>query len=341
MPENLFGDDAPRPGLSLHIIGVGGAGCNTLLRLRRHLSSTVVMTALDTSQDSLASCGAGIHTCLLANKRFGGRGAGDDADGLALFLESEKSLPFEANPLGTDLIVLVGSLGGATGSATLPWLTQRLADTTDPTDDSTILLGFFIQPLAMESALAVDRSEQTLEYLSHDLNSYMVVLNDRLANTQPKGTFLEDAWYAADQTLVHLLDALSPKTTGTLEIDPGHILSFLRFGGQLHFGTGTGEGAKRVEESLEGAVKDGFLRPLRSPPHRALVWVDGPGITTEEHKTMVESVAARLSPAPDGLTGSVRLAQRQKNGKMTLSLLLSPEAIPGARLRGYQESYAS
>lgn len=322
MDERLFGGDAPAAeGLAIAVVGAGGAGCASLARMRRQLGPTVSMFALDTSASALSRLPEGVAGVLLAGATFGGRGTAGEAEALAAAL-TEEPLALDLPQPAPDLVVLVGALGGGTGTAALPWLAERLAGL------ETILVGHLIQPLGLESQRALDLGERAHENLALRLNAHLTVSNDRLQGSRAEGTTLADAWRAGDRLLIDLLDRLVPPPAAVLHLDPADALGFLRHGGALHFGQGRGTGPERLEAALEAAWGHGILRPADHPAHRALLWLRGAGVSAGEHRAAVATVAGRLAPAQDGSPGIVRVGVEEGPQGLEASLLASPLAMP-------------
>ncbi|MCH7493562.1 hypothetical protein IIA16_02465 [bacterium] len=78
---------------------------------------------------------------------------------------------------------------------------------------------------------------------------------------------------------------------------------------------------------MDAAWDHGVHRPGQ-PPHRALLWLRGAGVSASEHRAAVAAVAGRLAPAPDGSPGSVRIGVEEANQGLEASLLASPLPVP-------------
>lgn len=321
MDDRLFGSEAPPlEGLSMVVLGAGGAGVASLSRMRRRLPAEARLVAYDTSQAALSRLPEGVEPRLLAPAVYGGRGSAGDALGLRAWLE-ETGGP-EAHCREADLVVLVGAVGGGTGAAALPWLAARLADAPG------VLLGHLIVPLGLESHRAMERGERALDELATRLNAWLALSNDRLEGSRAEGTPLADAWRAGDRVLLDLLARLAPASEAVLPVDAADALGFLRHGGPLHWGRGRGSGPDRLEAALDGAFADDVLRPHELPPHRALLWLRGAGVSAGEHRAAVAATAARLAPASDGTPGSVRVGVEEGPEGLEAAVLASPFSVP-------------
>ncbi len=305
---------------SIKVVGVGGAGCNTLSRLSEvgvEGADTVIMNT--DAQDLLYSDAS--KKVLLGAELTGGLGAGADPkvgesaareslDGIAAALQ------------GSDLTFITCGLGGGTGTGAAPVIAELAKDT------GSVIVAVVTLPFTVEGKVRWQNAQRGLVNLRKVADTVIVIPNDRLlaiASDLP----LNSAFRVSDELLARAIKGTTEMITrpGLINLDFADLRTVLANGGTAVIGMGESTGDtfsdNRSVEALETAMNSPLLDADVSSADRALVNViGGPDMTLQEAEAAVEYLSGHIAPGANIIWGA-QVDERLPRNVVRLMLVVS------------------
>ena len=162
---------------TIAVIGVGGAGCNTINRLLRMGVEKAQLVAVNTDSKHLKLVGEGARKCLIGQSVTKGLGAGgfpEVAEKAALV--SKKTL--NEVLAGKDLVFITCGMGGGTGTGAAPVIAQLAREA------GAIVVAFCTYPFAMERA-RLSKAKAGIERMKQHAHTLVLIDNNRLVAYAP------------------------------------------------------------------------------------------------------------------------------------------------------------
>ncbi len=287
---------------SIKVVGVGGAGCNTVTRLSEMgIDGAETVTMNTDAQDLLYAISD--KKVLLGAELTGGLGAGSDPT--VGESAAKESLDEIATALqGSDLTFITCGLGGGTGSGAAPVIAEVAKDS------GSVTVAVVTLPFTVEGKTRWQNAEEGLSKLRKNTDTVIVVPNDKLLQIVPDLP-LNAAFRVSDELLSNSLKGTTEMVTkpGLVNLDFADLRTVLSNGGTAVIGMGesTSEtfSENRAIEAIEEALNSPLLDVDVSSADRALVNViGGPDMTLQEAEAAVEYLSSKISPDSNILWGA-------------------------------------
>jgi cell division protein FtsZ len=239
-------------GARIKVVGMGGSGCNAITRMVREQLQGVEFIAMNTDAQALEITEANVRI-QLGPKRTGGLGAGGDHTiGRAAAEESRDAIHDAL--VGADMIFLAAGMGGGTGTGSI----SIAADVAKHTGALTI--GVVTKPFGFEGAHRAKTAEQGIHDLMPNVDTLIIIPNDRLLALCDQRTSINNAFRLADEVLHHGVQAIAEVITvpGLINLDFADIRTIMRDAGPAWMSIGRGTGQNRAID----AAKDALASPL-------------------------------------------------------------------------------
>lgn len=272
----------------LALVGVGGAGTNTLRRIGPFGDTAMRRIALNTDAQALAGAEADEHLCL-GEQVTHGLGAG----GVAEVGEraAEASRHHIAGLLRQhDLIFVVAGLGGGTGTGAAP-VVARIARGL-----GALVVGLAMVPFGFEGAPRHQAARLGLGRLAQEVDALILLPNDRLLSAAAPQQGINAAFAAADATLRRALAGIVTLVTtpSLINVDFADVRAVLHEAGPSLLAQGEATGPMRAAQAADDALRGGGLGTGTHGARRVLLHLTGgPDMTLRD----VTEVAARVSAA--------------------------------------------
>ncbi len=250
------------PPLRLKVVGVGGAAARTVAQLCAAKAFAAEFVAADTCASDLAAAArAGVRTVLLGENITGGIGAGTDAArGAEAAKASEETL--RAMLTGTDLLVLVASLGRGTGSGASVEIVNLARETGIPT------VCFATTPFEWEGTKSVEQASVAIDALHANSNAFILIENNLIAQSVASGGSYSEGFKISDRWVESGVTAccrMLLNTTGRMRVDLASFRSlFPNVGTRTLFSVGGGEGGTAQEDALTELFRSPLLKTKTS-----------------------------------------------------------------------------
>jgi cell division protein FtsZ len=232
----------------IKVIGVGGAGCNTIDRLMKAKIKHVELVSINTDAQDLKKKAADFKL-RIGEKLTKGLGAGMKPEiGRLSAKESIKGI--EEFLKDSDIIFLTSGLGGGTGSGAIP----IIADVAKKSGALTI--GIVTLPFSFEGKKRKKIALSSLDELRKKVDTLVVIPNDKLHYMIPAKSSVETAFNKCDELLKEAVESISNVilNPGILNLDFSDIREILKESGSAFFGTGKAQGKERAVAAVEKAL---------------------------------------------------------------------------------------
>ena len=197
----------------LRVVGVGGGGVNAVNRMVEAGIAGVEFLAVNTDLQSLQQCTADVTVHIGAQVTRGlGSGANAELGRLAAMEEYDK---VKSLLKGSDMIFITAGEGGGTGTGAAP-VVARIAR-----EVGALTVGIVTKPFGFEGTKRAHQAEAGIEALAAEVDTLIVVPNNRLLSVLDKQTSMVDAFRVADDVLRQGVQGVSDLVTlpGLINLD--------------------------------------------------------------------------------------------------------------------------
>ncbi len=237
----------------IKVVGVGGGGTNAVNRMIAEGLKGVDFVAVNTDSQALllSESGNKLH---IGEKLTRGLGAGGDPDrGTKAAEESADDLSEAISD--SDMVFVTAGMGGGTGSGAAPVI-ARLAKAA-----GALTIGVVTKPFSFEGARRKHVADEALLRLKENVDTLIVIPNDRLLDIVDKKASLQSAFRLADDVLRQGIQGISELITvpGLINLDFADVKTIMGEGGAALMAVGRGSGENRAVAAAEMAIKSPLL----------------------------------------------------------------------------------
>ena len=274
----------------IKVVGVGGAGNNTISRLMQVGIVGAEIIAMNTDAQDLLYSDAD-KKVLLGKDITRGLGAGADPKmGGEAARESREDVKDALK--GADLVFITCGLGGGTGTGAAPVVAEIAKKM------NILTVGIVTLPFSMEGRVRMANAQAGLEELQKFADTIIVVPNDKLLEIVPDVSVVT-AFKVCDEILVNSVKGVTEIVTkpGLVNRDFADIKAIMTNGGMAMIGLGESDTENRAIEAVEKALNNPLLDVDIENATGALVnVVGGVDVTIRECQEIVEAVTSKISP---------------------------------------------
>jgi cell division protein FtsZ len=264
-----FGEPRPVGQPVLRVVGVGGAGVNAVNRMVEAQIEGVEFVAINTDLQSLQQSNADV-TLHIGGSLTRGLGSGSDPDlGRAAAMDEYDRI--KALLKGSDMIFITAGAGGGTGTGAAP-IVARIAR-----EVGALTVGIVTKPFGFEGSRRREQAERGIEALSGEVDTLIVVPNNRLLSVLDKNTSMVDAFTVADDVLRQGVQGISDLVTlpGLINLDFADVRTIMSNAGSALLGIGMGTGDGRAIQAAEQAVSSPLLETSMEGARSILLSITG------------------------------------------------------------------
>ncbi len=254
----------------IRVVGVGGAGVNAVNRMVEAEVAGVEFLAINTDLQSLQQSTADI-TLHIGAELTRGLGSGSDTDlGRAAAMEDYDRA--KALLKGSDMIFITAGAGGGTGTGAAP-IIARIAR-----EVGALAVAIVTKPFGFEGSRRAEAAEQGIKALAEEVDTLIVVPNNRLLSVLDKQTSMVDAFRVADDVLRQGVQGISDLVTlpGLINLDFADVRTIMSGAGNALLGIGMGAGGEhRATEAAIQAVASPLLETSMEGARSILLSITG------------------------------------------------------------------
>lgn len=240
-------------GPKILVIGVGGGGNNAVDRMIDSNLGGVAFASVNTDLDVLENCKADVKL-QIGTKLLRGYGAGANPElGEAAAVENEEDI--KALIEGNDMVIITCGMGGGTGTGAAPFIAKCCKDM------DILTVGVVTTPFTFENTPRMKAAEAGIEKLKEQVDTLLVIPNDKLIGLSDKPLTLSDAFVMADSVLKYTIDGISNIVfnRGVVNIDFNDVKTTLKNKGIGHLGVGQVDADGSIIEAVKQAVNSPLL----------------------------------------------------------------------------------
>ncbi|HEC35698.1 MAG TPA: cell division protein FtsZ, partial [Anaerolineae bacterium] len=237
----------------IKVIGVGGAGSNAVDRMIQIGIPGVDFIAANSDAQALArseapckiQLGAGLTKCLGAGGApvVGSKAADEAREELGNALR------------GADMVFITAGMGGGTGTGAAPIVAQIARA------EKALTIAVVTMPFSFEGTRRLTVAEEGVTRLKEEVDTLLVVSNDRLLEIVDRRTSLDVAFRIADEVLRQAVQGIAELITrpGLINLDFADVKSIMSRGGGALISIGHGEGREKAVEAVKTALRSPLL----------------------------------------------------------------------------------
>jgi cell division protein FtsZ len=253
----------------IRVAGVGGAGVNAVNRMVEAHIPGVEFMAVNTDLQSLQLCVADV-TVHIGEAQTRGLGAGADAEvgHRSAFEEQDK---IKRLLKGSDMVFVAVGAGGGTGTGAAPVI-ARLAR-----EVGALTVGIVTKPFSFEGSRRGNQAGKGIEALAQEVDTLIVVPNDRLLEVLDQQTSMVEAFQVADDVLRQGVQGISDLVTlpALINLDFADVRTIMSDAGRALLGIGMGAGEGRALLAAEKAISSPLLETSMEGARSILLSITG------------------------------------------------------------------
>jgi cell division protein FtsZ len=314
---------------NIKIIGIGGAGCNTINRIVEEGIVGADLYAANSDAQHLLTIHSP-HKLLLGRRTTRGLGAGSVPQiGEESATEAEDEL--RASLANSDIVFITCGLGGGTGTGGAP-IVAKIAR-----EAGALCIAIVTQPFTAEGVVRMQNAEWGLERLQAVTDTVIVIPNDKLLEIVPR-LALNAAFKVADEILMRAIKGITEIVTkvGLVNLDFADLKTIMKGGGVAMIGLGEADAEDRAVEAVNEALNSPLLEVDVSEATGALVnVVGGEDMTVTEAETVAAEIHKRINPQARIIWG----AQIDPSLEHTIRVMLVVTGVKSKQIFGPTVGY--
>ncbi|MEP6888023.1 MAG: cell division protein FtsZ [Nitrospirales bacterium] len=239
--------------IRIKVIGVGGAGCNAVNTMIGSGLSRVEFISANTDVQALGRSLASFKV-QLGPERTRGLGAGAKPEvGKEAAIESKDRLRDALE--GSEMIFVTAGMGGGTGTGAAPVVASIAREL------GALTVGVVTKPFQYEGKRRWAHAEEGLQELRKNVDTLLVIPNQRLLGLVDKSTPLLDAFKVADDVLRQAIQGIADiiTTTGHVNVDFADVRTVMTYTGRAVMGMGIARGPNRALEAAQKSISSPLL----------------------------------------------------------------------------------
>ena len=237
----------------IKVVGVGGGGTNAVTRMVDAGLSGVEFIAVNTDAQALLMCDADVKI-QIGSEGTKGLGAGaNPAVGEAAAKESRDELKDALK--GADMVFVTAGEGGGTGTGGAPIVAELAREI------GALTVGVVTRPFSFEGRRRAEQAQMGIQNLTDQVDTLIVIENDRLLQVVEKKTSIMDAFRMADDILRQGVQGITDLITvpGLVNLDFADVRTIMNEAGSALMGIGIASGENRAAEAARNAVSSPLL----------------------------------------------------------------------------------
>ena len=251
------------------VIGVGGAGNNAVNRMIDEQITGVEFIGINTDKQALQLCKAP-NTIQIGEKLTKGLGAGAQPE------VGEKAAEENVEELrqaiqGADMVFVTCGMGGGTGTGATPVVAKISKEL------GILTVGVVTKPFKFEGKARMNNAMSGIDKLKANVDTLIVIPNDKLLQIVDKKTTIPDALKKADEVLQQAVQGITDLITvpGLINLDFADIKTVMENKGVAHIGIGTATGDDKAIEAVQQAVTSPLLETTIEGASHVIINISG------------------------------------------------------------------
>ena len=237
----------------IKVVGIGGGGSNAVNRMVDAGLKGVEFVVVNTDAQALLMCDADMKLHIGATATRGlGAGANPEV-GRAAAMESRDEVKEVLK--GADMVFVTAGEGGGTGTGGAPVVAEIAREL------GALTVGVVTRPFSFEGRKRAEQAQLGISQLQDNVDTLIVIPNDRLLQVVDPQTSVMDAFRLADDVLRQGVQGITDLITipGLVNLDFADVRTIMRDAGSALMGIGEADGPNRAAEAARAAVSSPLL----------------------------------------------------------------------------------
>lgn len=258
------------------VIGVGGGGNNAVNRMIEEGIQGVEFVCINTDKQHLLNCKAPI--CLqVGEKLTKGLGAGADPEvGRAAAEENREEITDIVK--GADMVFVTCGMGGGTGTGAAPIVAEISKEL------GILTVGIVTKPFRFEARSRMNNALSGIENLKKNVDTLIVIPNDKLLEIVDRRTSMPDALKKADEVLQQGVQGITDliNVPGLINLDFADVQTVMKDKGIAHIGIGMGSGDDKCVDAVKQAISSPLLETTIEGASHVIINISGNDVGLQE-----------------------------------------------------------
>lgn len=296
------------------VIGVGGAGNNTVTRLMEAGIASAECIAVNTDAVHLQASKANQKVLIGENLTKGLGVGGDSKLGRAAVEESRKLI--ENLLTNVDIAFITAGFGGGTGTGAAPVIAEIAKR------KGALTVGVITMPFKMKKS-RIQLASKALTEMRRQCDTVVIIDNDKLVQMVPQVPTTE-AFRAADHVVANMIKGIveTISTPSLINLDVADFKTIVRTGGLAVVGVGESDAPNRAEEAVRNALSTPLLDVDYAGATGALIHVTGDDHMTIEEANHVGEIVTQMMDCNAHIIWGARVNPQQA-GKLKVTLVMT------------------
>lgn len=253
----------------IKVVGVGGGGVNAVNRMIDRGLRGVEFIAINTDAQALLLSDADVKLDI-GRDLTRGLGAGADPE-IGRRAAEDHQEEIEQALAGADMVFVTAGEGGGTGTGGAP-VVARIAKSI-----GALTVGVVTKPFSFEGKRRMSQAEVGVQALKDEVDTLIVVPNDRLLEISDRSVSMLEAFETADRVLLAGVQGITDliTTPGLMNLDFADVKSVMQYAGTALMGIGSSRGADRAIKAAELAVASPLLGSSIEGAQGVLISIQG------------------------------------------------------------------
>lgn len=251
------------------VVGVGGAGNNAVNRMIDENIAGVEFIGINTDKQALQFCKA--PTAMqIGEKLTKGLGAGARPE-IGEKAAEESSEELAQAMRGADMVFVTCGMGGGTGTGAAPVVAQIAKDM------GILTVGVVTKPFRFEAKTRMTNALHGIERLKENVDTLIVIPNDKLLEIVDRRTTMPDALKKADEVLQQAVQGITDliNVPGLINLDFADVQTVMTDKGIAHIGIGKAKGDEKAVEAVKQAVSSPLLETTIEGASHVIINISG------------------------------------------------------------------
>jgi cell division protein FtsZ len=253
----------------IKVVGIGGGGVNAVNRMIEVGLKGVEFIAVNTDAQALLMSDADVKLDV-GRELTRGLGAGADPE-IGRQAAEDHAEEIEEVLKGADMVFVTAGEGGGTGTGGAP-IVARIARSL-----GALTIGVVTRPFSFEGKRRAGQAEVGIASLRDEVDTLIVIPNDRLLSISDRQVSVLDAFHSADQVLLSGVQGITDliTTPGLINLDFADVKSVMSGAGSALMGIGSARGDDRAVVAAEMAISSPLLEASIDGAHGVLMNISG------------------------------------------------------------------
>uniref|UniRef100_UPI000832CAD0 cell division protein FtsZ n=1 Tax=Janibacter limosus TaxID=53458 RepID=UPI000832CAD0 len=253
----------------IKVVGIGGGGVNAVNRMIEVGLKGVEFIAINTDAQALLMSDADVKLDV-GRELTRGLGAGADPE-VGKKAAEDHAEEIEEVLKGADMVFVTAGEGGGTGTGGAP-VVAKIAKSL-----GALTIGVVTRPFTFEGRRRANQAETGIGSLRDEVDTLIVIPNDRLLSISDRAVSMLDAFRSADQVLLSGVQGITDliTTPGLINLDFADVKSVMQGAGSALMGIGSARGEDRAVQAAELAISSPLLEASVDGAHGVLLSIQG------------------------------------------------------------------